>query len=312
MKQPLQAGDPFASVDAMTSVALSNRLKSDFDTLSVRFQEAARWVIDNPADVALLTTREQARRAGVSPATMTRLAQHFGLTGYDEVRKLYADAMRRRPDNYRGRAQDLLERRAAEGDPALVQDIFSSLSQHMQTLSSPDAIARFAAAAETIAGAKRVFCVGQRSGYSVAYIFYYVRSLFGSASILVDGPGATGVDSMRDIGKSDVMVAITVDPYVRGTVETARYARSRGARIVAITDSDLSPLAAIADRTVLVRTETPSFFHTMAPAFAAVECLAALVAARRGDETLAALAESEKQLAVLNTYTRSRKRRSKS
>jgi DNA-binding MurR/RpiR family transcriptional regulator len=296
----------------MTSVALSDRLKSDFDTLSVRFQEAARWVIDNPADVALLTTREQARRAGVSPATMTRLAQHFGLTGYDEVRKLYAEAVRRRPDNYRGRAQELLERRAAEGDPALVQDIFSSLSQHMQTLSSPDAIARFAAAAEMIASAKRVFCVGQRSGYSVAYIFYYVRSLFGSASILVDGPGATGVDSMRDIGKSDVMVAITVDPYVRGTVETARYAKSRGARIVAITDSDLSPLAAIADRTVLVRTETPSFFHTMAPAFAAVECLAALVAARRGDETLAALAESEKQLAVLNTYTRSRKPRSKS
>ena len=123
---------PFASVDAMKSVALTGRLKSDFDTLSVRFQEAARWVIDNPADVALLTTREQARRAGVSPATMTRLAQHFGLKGYDDVRKLYADTMRRRPDNYRGRAQELLERRAAEGDPAFVQDIFSSLSQHMQ------------------------------------------------------------------------------------------------------------------------------------------------------------------------------------
>ena len=112
----------------MKSVALADRLKSDFDTLSVRFQEAARWVIDNPADVALLTTREQARRAGVSPATMTRLAQHFGLTGYDEVRKLYADAVRRRPESFRGRAQELLERRKAEGDEALVQDIFSSLT----------------------------------------------------------------------------------------------------------------------------------------------------------------------------------------
>jgi DNA-binding MurR/RpiR family transcriptional regulator len=311
MKQTLRAPLPFASVKAMKSATLSARLRSDFDTLSVRFQEAARWVIDNPADVALLTTREQARRAGVSPATMTRLAQHFGLKGYDEIRKLYADTMRRRPDNYRGRAQELLARREAEGDAALVQDIFSSLSQHMQMLSSPDAMARFGAAAEMIASAKRVFCVGQRSGYSVAYIFYYVRSLFGSASILVDGPGATGVDSLRSIGKSDVMVAITVDPYVRGTVETARYAKSRGARIVAITDSDLSPLAAFADRTILVRTETPSFFHTMAPAFAAVECLAALVAARRGDETLAALAEAENQLAVLNTYVKARKSRSK-
>ena len=41
----------------------------------------------------------------------------------------------------------------------------------------------------------------------------------------------------------------------------------------------LSPLATIATDVVLVRTKTPSFFDTMAPAFAAVECLAALVAA---------------------------------
>ena len=98
----------------MKSATLSARLRSDFDTLSSRFQEAARWVIDNPADVALLTTREQARRAGVSPATMTRFAQHFGLKGYDDVRKLYADAMRRRDPQAFGRlgevARDVSER----------------------------------------------------------------------------------------------------------------------------------------------------------------------------------------------------------
>ena len=68
------------------------RLKATFDELSPRLKEAARWVIDHPDDVALLSTREQARRAGVTPATMTRLAQRLGLAGYDGVRKLYADA----------------------------------------------------------------------------------------------------------------------------------------------------------------------------------------------------------------------------
>src|SRR3954466_13334728 len=178
----------------MKQATLVARLKSDFDSLPAQLQEAARWVIDHPADVALLTTREQARRTGLVPATMTRLAQRFGLKGYEELRKLHADAMRRRPDNYRGRAQELVERREAEGDPALVQDIFSSLSQHMQVLSSPDAVERFGGAAEMIAGAERVYCLGQRSSFPVAYIFYYVRSLFGSASVLVDGVDATGVD----------------------------------------------------------------------------------------------------------------------
>ena len=100
-----------------------------------------------------------------------------------------------------------------------------------------------------------MFCLGRRSSFSVAYIFHYVRSLFGEASVLIDSAGTTGVDSLRSITKADVLLAITVSPYVRETVETARYAKSRGARIIAITDSDLSPLANLADQTIIVRTD---------------------------------------------------------
>ena len=286
----------------MNLPSFNGRLRSGFDGLSPQLREAARWVIDHPADVALLSTREQARRAGVTPATMTRLAQHFGLPGYDRVRQLHADAVRRRPETYRGRAEELLVRRDREGDAGLVQDIFAALTQHLQDLTTSAATARFTAAADIVAEASHVFCLGLRSSYAVAYIFHYVRSLFGANSVLVDGSGAVGVDVMRDIGNSDVLLAISVKPYVRHTIDAAEFARERGARIVAVTDSEMSHLARLADVTLIVRTETPSFFHTMAPAFAAVECLAALVAARRGPEALAALEASERQLAAFGTY----------
>ncbi len=282
--------------------SFNSRLKAGFDDLPPQLKEAARWVIDHPADVALLSLREQARRAGIAPATLTRLAQRLGLGGYNGVRKLFADAVRERPESYRGRAEELLVRRDSEGDQALVQDIFASLSQHLQNLSLPDAIERFTAAADMIASANRVFCLGQRSSFSVAYIFHYVRSLFGSNSVLVDGSGGSGVDTLRAIGKGDVLLAISVNRYVRHTIDAAKFAKDRGARVVALTDSEISPLVSFADEAILVRTETPSFFHTMAPAFAVVECLAALVAARRGRETLAALDESERQLATFGTY----------
>jgi DNA-binding MurR/RpiR family transcriptional regulator len=132
-------------------------------------------VIDHPADVALLTAREQARRAGVAPATMTRLAQRIGLKGYDKIRKLYAEAVRRRPESFRARAEELLQRRDTEGDAALVHDVFSSLAHHLQALTSAESIERFTAAAKLIAGAERVFCLGLRSSFAVAYIFHYVR-----------------------------------------------------------------------------------------------------------------------------------------
>jgi DNA-binding MurR/RpiR family transcriptional regulator len=295
----------------MNDMPLAVRLKSEFETLSSRFQDAARWMIDHPADVALLSTREQARRAGVSPATMTRLAQRFGLAGYDEVRKLYAQAVRRRPEGFRGRAQELLTRHEAEGDSALIQDMTSALVQHLQALSSPASTKQFLSAVERIAAADRVFCFGLRSTFSVAYIFHYVRSLFGGVSVLVDGAGGTGIDALRTIGRGDVLLAVTVRPYTRQTIKAAEYASSKRAKIIAVTDSELSPLAPIADDVLLVGTETPSFFHSMAPAFAAVECLAALVAARRGAETLKSLARSEEQLAAFDTYVLSQRKASR-
>lgn len=293
--------------------SFNSRLRAEFDALSPQLREAARWVIDHPADVALLSTREQARRAGVTPATMTRLAQRFGLAGYDGMRKLHADAVRRRPESYRGRAEELLVRRDREGDAALVQDIFAALAQHLQNQSSAASVGRFTAAADLIARADHVFCLGLRSSFAVAYIFHYVRSLFGASSVLVDGSGGVGIDVLRGIGRGDVLLAVSVKPYVGHTIEAAKFARAQGARIVAVTDSEMSPLARLADAAILVHTETPSFFHTMAPAFAAVECLAALVAARRGPAALAELEASERQLAAFDTYVlpRAKGRRSK-
>jgi DNA-binding MurR/RpiR family transcriptional regulator len=298
----------------MTSFsAFNSRLKVGFENLSPQLKEAARWVIDHPTDVALLSMRQQARRAGIAPATLTRLAQRFGLRGYDGLRKLFAEAVRQRPESYRGRAEELLVRRESEGDAALVQDIFASLSQHLQGLSLPGSIDRFTAAADIIASADRVFCLGLRSSFSVAYIFHYVRSLFGANSVLVDGSGGSGVDVLRTISRTDVLFVISVKPYVRHTIEASKFAKARGTRVIALTDSEISPLASLADEIVLVRTETPSFFHTMAPAFAAVECLAALIAARRGRKALTALDESEQQLTAFGTYLlpRSKGRRKK-
>jgi DNA-binding MurR/RpiR family transcriptional regulator len=290
---------------------LLGELTAGFDELPPQLKEAARWVIDHPADVALLTMREQARRAGIPPATMTRLAQRFNLKGYDEIRKLYAEAVRRRPDSYRGRAEELLQRRDSEGDEALIQDIFSSLTRHLQELSTPPSIGRLRAAAEIIAKSRRVFCLGMRSTFSVAYSFHYARALFGAESVLVDGPGGIATDALRTIGPGDALLAISVKPYTRQTVQAARYADKRGARVIAVTDSEVSPLAAIARETLIVGTETPSFFHTMAPAFAAIECLTALVAARRGAQTVKSLASSEEQLEAFDTYVLTSKKRAK-
>jgi DNA-binding MurR/RpiR family transcriptional regulator len=286
----------------MSQAPLAATLTAAFETMPPQLQAAARWVLDHPEDVALLSMREQARRAGVPPATLTRLAQRLGYDGYDSVRAIYAEAVRQRPETFHGRAEELLARREAEGDAALVMDTTAILADHLRRLAEPQSIERLTAAADRLAQASRVFCFGLRTSFPVAYVFHYLRSLFGASSVIADGAGGIGIDALRTIGPGDALLAVTVQPYTRHTVESVRFARSRGAAVVAITDSAVAPIATLADDLVIVGTATPSFLHTMAPAFAAAECLAALVAARKGADALAALEVSEAQLAAFDTY----------
>jgi DNA-binding MurR/RpiR family transcriptional regulator len=294
----------------MPSAQLIVRDLSDtFEALPPRMQVAARWVLDHPDDVALLSMRDQARRAGVQPATLTRLAQRLGFKGFEEIRRLFAASVRQRPESFQGRAEDLIARRAEEGDGALAHDLLSALTLHHQRLLEPASLSAITDAAQVLAQAERVFCIGLRSSFPAAYLFHYVRALIGDASILIDGAGGIGVDALRDIRPADAVLAVSVQPYTRLTIDAVHFAGKREAAIVAVTDSPVSPLARAAHATIFVGTETPSFFHTMSPAFSVIECLAALTAARKGPAALAALSASEDQLAAFDTYLKPKSKR---
>ncbi len=157
-------------------------------------------------------------------------------------------------------------------------------------------------AARLLSHGRRIYVLGNRSSYPVAYHFYYVASFAGRRSILVDGPGGIGIDALRSAGAGDVMFAVSVAPYTRATVEAVAHATARRVRVIALTDSPLSPLAARARAVLTVPTTTPSFFHSMSAAFAIAEALAALVVAERGPQAVEATQRTDQELRSLYAY----------
>jgi DNA-binding MurR/RpiR family transcriptional regulator len=79
--------------------------------------------------------------------------------------------------------------------------------------------------------------------------------------------------------------------------------------VIAITDSPVAPLAQLAKSTILVSTESPSFFHTMSPAFVMAEILTALVAGRGGNAALNRVRQMERQLIALDVHLKPRQPR---
>jgi DNA-binding MurR/RpiR family transcriptional regulator len=276
--------------------SLSDRIVAQFASLPPSQQAAARFILDRPHDVALLSMREQARRAGVPPATMTRLAQRLGLKGYDDVRRTYVAAMRKVATGYGEKASDLASQLRIGGAEVLIADTAAALSRHVAALASPKTAAQIAGAAEVIGRSRRIFCLGLRSSFPVAFLFHYICSIAGRQVVLLDAPGGIGLDVLADSGRGDALLVASVRPYTRESVETAAKAGRRGLSVVAITDSRVSPLAEIADRTIVVGTASPSFFDAKTAALAAAEILAMLVAARGGEQALAAMASRERYL----------------
>jgi DNA-binding MurR/RpiR family transcriptional regulator len=285
---------------------LADRIIKAFDTMSGQLQAGARFVLERPRDVALLSMREQARRAGVQPATMTRLAKHLGMDGYDRVRELYAAAVRDGDIGFAGKAGAQVASQKLKGDKALAAEMLRSIGKQIERLAAPDRLDRLVAAARTLASARRIYCLGLRSSHSVAWHLHYVLSLVGEKSTHIDGIAATGADALARATSRDVLLVASVLPYTRLTVELAEYAVEQGMAVVAITDSEVAPLAQIAQHAVIVATDSPSFFHAMSPAFVVAEILGAIIAGRGGDDALATLRHTDEHLAALNTHLKPR------
>jgi DNA-binding MurR/RpiR family transcriptional regulator len=287
----------------------SQRVVAQFDGMSAQLQVAARYVLDHPRDVALLSMREQARKAGVRPATMIRFAKSLGLSGYDAIRSTYADALRVGALDFASRAGAQLESQKLRGDKALAAEMIETLTGQLRHLAQPEALDRIVTAADHLAAARRIYCLGLRSSHSVAWHAHYILSFFGDRSIFLDAIAGVGTDQLRNATKEDVLLVASVAPYTRATVEIAQYAASLGVAVIAITDSPVAPLAQLAKSAILVSTESPSFFHSMSPAFIMAEILTALVAGRGGHTALNTVRQMERQLIALDVHVRPRNTR---
>ncbi|QIB34252.1 MurR/RpiR family transcriptional regulator [Ancylobacter pratisalsi] len=286
----------------MERIDFVTKVKQQFDELPGRIRVAASYVLDHPEDVALLSMREQARRAGVPPATMTRFAQHMGLPGYDEVRAIHAAALREAPVAYGGRAENLVRRHREVGNAGVATEMLERLAVHLSEVATPSRVERLAEAARDMVAARRIYCLGHRSSFPVAFQFNYLLSFFDSRSILLDATGGVGHPNMLDAAPGDVLLVICYRPAARHVIEATAFARRQGVRVIAITDSEANAISRLAHLTLLTPCQSPSFFDTVTPAFAVCETLVALIAGLHPGDVAASVARSEAKLWELGVW----------
>jgi len=277
-------------------------LRSRLLSLSPRQREAARFVIDNPEQIALHSMRTIATRAGVHPNVMIRLARELGFESYAPFRQQFRNwIVAKGPTNWVGRAQDL---RQQLGSPRtdLVGAYIQQEVDNLNATFERGIVVRLNEAAALIAESRQVYVLGLRSLFSVGFYFHYVCRMFMRKSVLLTGTGGTFADDLRNVDRSDVMIAFSYQPYAHDTVKAVDFARERGARTIVVTDSKDSPVVSKEGVTIIVSNTAKLLFPSMLPAFAVAQMLATLLVAEGSEETLAEIARSEAQLNRFGVY----------
>lgn len=284
----------------MTYDELLKRINESYQNMSPQVQLAARYVIDNAEDVALVSMRQLAKEANVHPTTMVRLGQFLGFEGFNDMRDLFQHRLRLSPEDYVGRARGL--QRQAGHAFELIEEIEETSKKNIHRTLHGIGADILDETAEFLLDAKRIYVMGMRISFPVAFAFYYAYSMFRSNAHLIDGKAGIAADTLRDIGAGDVLFAISNTPFSRETVQAAQYARKKGATIVAISDTEISPIVSPGDRNLMIRNVSPTFFPSASASIALVESLIAIMISKGGEELVETVAQSKEQLDQFDAY----------
>ena len=126
--------------------------------------------------------------------------------------------------------------------------------------------------------AENIYVIGLRRSFSVAsYLTYALRHLERRA-FLIDGLGGMFTEQLSMVKPKDVVIAISYSPYAREAVELVELGAKRGAQQIAITDSQVSPLAAFSDVCFVVREAQVDGFRSQVASMCLAQTLAVSLA----------------------------------
>ncbi|MDX1401066.1 MAG: MurR/RpiR family transcriptional regulator [Kiloniellales bacterium] len=270
-----------------TTDEILTQLTQNYEELSPQLRRAADFVLNNPNEVGVNSMRQLALAAEIKPNTLVRMAKALGFESYQDFRKPFQDLLRRGVESFPDRARWLQSLGRGEDEGQLFGQMAATSLMNIEQLFAGTSTRELRTTADLILNARTSYILGVGVCYSLARAFWYVGRMAVDNLVHVPRQGNLPIDDITRIGRKDLLLAMTFQPYRNEVVEAVALARRRGATIVAMTDSRTSPIAIGADQVFVVPSSTPQFFPSAAPAMILMEALLAFMVAGSGRQAIA-------------------------
>ena len=257
---------------------LRKKIVSEFDGLSNRLQQVAKYVLDHPNDMALETLAVISERIGVQPSTIVRFAKAMGYEGASPMQRLFRAELlagehslgyRERIRKFREASDSSVEATAEVLLNELV-DASVAAMEHLRETVSYDQLNK---SASLLAEADRVFVAGFGRSFAVASYISYALHRLNKPSTFIDGLGGLSEQQIAQSGKEDVLIAIGFHPYSREIRNVVAAAEQRNTRVIGITDSQVSPVTTNAAIALVVTDAVVHDFRSLSATLALAQSM---------------------------------------
>ena len=276
---------------------LSTILADRFQDMTPSQRRIARYVFHYVNEVLVATQGQVAEQVGVSEATVSRFIHTLGFSRFNAfkdalAKEAFSDfSTTRRLVDSSDRLQGTILSSVLSTDMENIRELLSNLTEE-----------HFEQAVQSLAQASRVYILGLRSSYALAFYFYFTLRFFSSNVRLLKPDVGDMPEQIIDAGAEDVLVSISFRRYTQLTIQLTKKMKEKGATVVGITDSMLSPLAHLADIPMIASTSMPSYFESYTGPMSLINALMASLALRRENEAIYALDRMESAFEDFETY----------
>ena len=259
----------------------------------------ARFILESYDKAAFMTASKLGKTVNVSESTVVRFAAELGYDGYPSMQKALQEMIRNKLTS--------IQRIEVANDRIGNQDILSMVMQSdiekiRMTLEETDR-ASFRQAVDAILSAHRIYILGVRSAAALAdFLGFYFNLIFDNI-VLVHTTSASEIfEQLLRVGPEDVVIGISFPRYSSRTVKAMRFAKDRGANVIALTDSEASPLAEAATETLLAKSDMASFVDSLVAPLSLVNALIVAVGRRRNEDVEQIFADLEQIWSEYGVY----------
>ena len=258
---------------------LITKIQSELPGFSKGQKQIARFILEHYDKAAFMTASRLGVTVGVSESTVVRFATELGYDGYPHLQRALQEMIRNKLTS--------VQRMEVAGDRMGGRDVLQTVL-HADTdmiRVTLDEIDRDAFQVDALMGAKRIYILGVRSSSALAsFLGFYFNLLFENVTLVHTNSVSEIFEQVLRVGPGDVLFGISFPRYSKRTLSAMKYARDRGARVIALTDSQLSPLARVADHVLLARSDMASFVESLVAPLSVINALIVAVGMSRRDE----------------------------